>query len=563
MKKTITINLNNIVFNIDDDAYELLQSYLSEVGHHFKSESEKADIMNDIESRIAELFLEKMDKQKNVITIEDVESIISIMGRPEQFAETSEENADSVFSETKKKRQKRFYRDVENKLLGGVASGIAAYLNVDVTLIRISLVLLVFLTSFSIIPIYFLLWLIIPAATTTAQQLEMRGEDVNIETIKNKMVDAKEYLESDKFKQSTTEIGTRIWEVFRVLFKVIFTFIGAIISIVGVIVLAALIFGLIVFLLEPSAVVNINPELFNMMGGVTPDKLILLIISLLLIIGCPIFALIYWSINIVSKKNERKSNSGLWITLILWLAGVFMFISTGTDTLKKIDRRNLFELNWFDDFEDKTNLNYISETREIEPFNSIRVSGAIEVELSQKSKQSVTVNTLKEYLPNIQTDVTDGLLTIYSTDNLIRPSIKVKIDVDSLQLIHGSGATKINFLNSFNVENLNIELAGASKSDILLNSAQKLDINLKGASKLEITGRAEMAEIELDGASKLDSKELHTKYLTIETSGTSKADVYASETFKVHATGVSKISCYGNPTKKVEKNDINSIIKYK
>ena len=119
MKKTLTINLNNTVFHIDDDAYELLQSYLAEVSHHFKSEAEKADIMSDIEARIAELFSEKMDKQKNVITIDDVDTVITIMGKPSQFVDDEEEEAqqEAQADTAKKKTHKKYYRDTDNQLL--------------------------------------------------------------------------------------------------------------------------------------------------------------------------------------------------------------------------------------------------------------------------------------------------------------------------------------------------------------------------------------------------------------------------------------------------------------
>ena len=81
MKKTLTVNLNNIVFHIDDDAYEMLQTYLFEIADHFKSDEERKEIMNDIEARIAELFNEKLQKNKNVINLTDVEEIIGIMGK--------------------------------------------------------------------------------------------------------------------------------------------------------------------------------------------------------------------------------------------------------------------------------------------------------------------------------------------------------------------------------------------------------------------------------------------------------------------------------------------------
>jgi len=177
MKKTLTINLNNTVFHIDDDAYELLQSYLAEVSLHFKSETDKADIMNDIESRVAELFTEKMQKSKNVVTIDDVGEIIETMGKPSQF---EDEEADEEQPKTESKKapvsgSKKFYRDTEHQLLGGVAAGLAAYFNMDITLVRVILIILVILTSAYIIPVYLLAWLIAPKAETTAQKLEMRG----------------------------------------------------------------------------------------------------------------------------------------------------------------------------------------------------------------------------------------------------------------------------------------------------------------------------------------------------------------------------------------------------
>ena len=85
MKKTLTVNLNNIVFHIDDDAYDMLQTYLHEIADHFTDEAERREIMTDIEARIAELFSEKLQKNKNVINLEDVQEVIEIMGKPSQY----------------------------------------------------------------------------------------------------------------------------------------------------------------------------------------------------------------------------------------------------------------------------------------------------------------------------------------------------------------------------------------------------------------------------------------------------------------------------------------------
>ena len=562
MKKTLTINLNNTVFHIDDDAYELLQSYLAEVGHHFKSETEKADIMNDIEARIAELFSEKMQGNKNVITIDDVNDIIEVMGKPNQFADV-ETDEESDQTETKKtaSHSKKFYRDTEHQLLGGVAAGLAAYLNLDVTLVRAILIILVVFTSGYIIPIYLVMWLIAPKAETTAQKLEMRGEDVNIETIKNKMNDAKEYLESDKFKNSATDIGTKTFDVFKSIFRVIFTIIGSILSVVGVILAAVLIFGMIIFLLEPDAITGISPEFFAMWGDISPEKIVLMVIGLLLIISCPIFALIYWNIR-ANSKDKPKSYTGLWVALVLWLAGIFMFLSVGADTFKKLNRVNYWSDQSYNEY-DSENPNHASETRTVEPFHAIDASGVVNVVLTQQQNQNLVVTSLKEYLPNIKTEVLNGVLKIYSTDNLIKPSIRVQIGIDSLTDIMARGASNVKFETPFTVKRLNFDLQGASKVNLDIKSAQKLNIQLAGASKLDAKGDADSLDIEASGATLINSDDLHTKVVKINLSGASKADVYASESFDGKAYGASRINCAGNPPVKSNESNVGASISYK
>ncbi len=558
MKKTFTINLNNTVFHIDDDAYELLQSYLAEVSHHFKSETEKGDIMSDIEARIAELFLQKMDTQKNVITIEDVGNIISIMGKPDQFTDENEpENNDGQAQTSSEQAQssgnKKYYRDIDNRLLSGVASGLAAFLNWDVALVRVIFVVLAFITSGTFIIIYLLMWIIVPKAVTTAQKLEMHGEDVNIQTIKNKMNDAKEYIESDKFKNSASDFGTGLVNFIGAFFRVIVTIIGSIISIVGSLAIALLIFSLVVYLLEPEAITSLFPEFFAYLGLSSPDKIILLIISIILIIGCPVFALIYWSLRNLSKDNKPKSASGLWVALILWLAGIFMFIATGAETMKKLIVNDGFGLHKEWTYEKQAtigNINTVTESRSVPHFTAIKSSYAINIELTQQAEQSLSISTLSDYMPNVKTEVIDGELRLYVTEKLIRPNITVKIGIDSLSKIEANSASKIKFMTPFNLKTLNIDLNGASKSDINIGSAQKLNISISGAGKLDAEGNVDSLLIDSNGASKIDATNLRSKYVNIDLSGASKAQVYATDEFKGDSNGASSITCYGNPLKR-------------
>src|SRR4029077_10994465 len=126
MKKIININLSGRVIPIEDSAYEKLQSYIESLRRYFAKEEGRDEIINDIESRIAELMNEKVRKGASCVTDADVDEIIASMGRPEELdaeAETigsSNKNSNHDYSYTEKKGRGRLYRDTSDKLIGGV-----------------------------------------------------------------------------------------------------------------------------------------------------------------------------------------------------------------------------------------------------------------------------------------------------------------------------------------------------------------------------------------------------------------------------------------------------------
>ena len=191
MQKTVNINLRGRVFYIDDDAYACLREYLDRLEKYFKNQDEGQEIINDIESRIAELFEEKLANKNAVVTLFMVEDVIAMMGQPEDFEgepaenNSSEKTYQSKYTTTKK----RLYRDMDNRVIAGVCGGIAAYLNTDPVLIRILFAILPFLSFGIVIPVYIILWIVVPAAITTAQKLEMRGENVTIKNIERAIRD--------------------------------------------------------------------------------------------------------------------------------------------------------------------------------------------------------------------------------------------------------------------------------------------------------------------------------------------------------------------------------------
>ncbi|MDA3891606.1 MAG: PspC domain-containing protein [Salinivirgaceae bacterium] len=185
MTQTISINLGGLLFHIDDEAYEILKSYLQAIERQFNDEKEKKDIILDIEARLSELFAERINRQKDLIRVDDVNAVISIMGEPHDFIEDAEEGPKATGSNYRSsKTSKRMYRDPDNRMLGGVCSGLGAYFRTDPWIFRaLFIVFAIFFLSGFII--YLILWVAIPEAITSAQKLEMRGEPITVENIKN------------------------------------------------------------------------------------------------------------------------------------------------------------------------------------------------------------------------------------------------------------------------------------------------------------------------------------------------------------------------------------------
>lgn len=545
MKKTLTINLNNIVFHIDDDAYDMLQTYLNDVEKHL-SEEERKEVMADIEARIAEIFSESLKRNKTVINIEDVEEIINVLGNPSQYADEDEaanEKATQQQTTTNKNRSRRFYRDPENAVLGGVAAGIAAYFGWDVTWIRVALVALVLIGAGTIIPIYLVVWLIAPKAVTVAQRLEMQGEDVTVENIKSEINNVKNYVESDKFKQTASGFGEKFLEVIRVLVKVFAGFIGAILGFTGIIVAIVLVFVLISLFFMPGFLHGFSPELATDWATMTNENGAILITSLLFVIGAPIFMIIYWAINLLNRNRFEHSKTTSLVVLLVWLAGLFMLYSVGAKTIVNwTNSDHAFKINF-----DENDEPMVDEVRTVDRFTSIEVSDNIEIELTQDSVKQLVVSTPESVHAQVITEVVDGKLKIYTEKFLLNFPVKVRISNDSIYSIKGSGATRINTTGLFRSPNLFVKLSGASQGNLNFEVSGSSEFKLSGASTIDIVGTSNSLCVDANGASKFNGTDFKTKNATVEGSGAAKIDVFANEKLDAHASGASEIDCDGNP----------------
>jgi phage shock protein PspC (stress-responsive transcriptional regulator) len=542
MKRTFTINLNSTVYHIDNDAYELLKQYLHDVEERLSPE-ERKEVMTDIESRIAELFSEKLQKGKGVINIDDVEEIIKILGKPNQYEDEDYSSTEEPSSKQKSKRRRKYYRDRDNAALGGVASGLAIYLGWEVVPIRLILVLLLFLGWGTLIPIYLVIWLLVPEAKTIAQKLEMQGEEVTAERIKEEVQNVKSYVESEQFKESATSIGQKLGKIFMFLIKIAFGFIAVIMAFVGFILLGTLMLVLSVMVFEPTMIMGFLPE----WGLISPQRTGLMILSLLLVIGIPIFMLIYWAVRTIRNK-QGKSGALPWVMLVLWFVGVFMAIGLGAKSFFRWSQHD-FQIPgvfWSDDDY------FVDEVRTVASFQSVKSSGALKILLTPDTAQSVVVHGNPSALSYLVSEVDkDGVLNLYMEKfdlNFDRDHpMRVSINTNQIKTIDLSGASSLKTTKKFQTETMKVSLSGASWANLNLAVSQHLKLDLNGASKAEIKGHSYQLEADVSAASKLDAQEFMVKNADIHASGASSVEANVSDSLKLYLSGASKFKSEQTP----------------
>ena len=177
MKRTIQINLAGTIFNIDDDAYEILRDYLNAVERQFMSSVEGREVMHDLETRMSELFTERLKPLRQVIATDDVREVLKVLGAPEDIggrAESGQRYSQPYTGPYQGgRRSRRMYRDGQDKSIGGVCSGLAYYFNTDPLLLRILFVIGLFM-GFGFL-LFIVLWIALPQALSPEQVKEMKS----------------------------------------------------------------------------------------------------------------------------------------------------------------------------------------------------------------------------------------------------------------------------------------------------------------------------------------------------------------------------------------------------
>ncbi len=339
MKKTLQIHIGGRHFQVDEDAYNKLNHYLEALKAHFKAEGDTGrEIVEDIELRIAELLENKLGNSRQSVTLDDVNEILGILGKVEDFSYDEESANNRTESQYARKDYRRFYRDPDNYYLGGVASGLGEYFDVDPLWIRLAFVCLIFAKGLGIL-IYAILWIVVPKARTTTEKLQMRGKPVNLSTIKDTVNAEYEKVRSNvqDFSHSTTADRSRnalenamraIGVVIIAIFKFFIGAVGIFFLVIGSIILAGLIMGILGF-------TNFFGHFQVWDGWNIPDyaatfsssgHYYLVIVSLIVLVLIPVAALIYGGIKILFgiRSNHRVLRAFL---LTAWILALILFVT--------------------------------------------------------------------------------------------------------------------------------------------------------------------------------------------------------------------------------------------
>ena len=544
MKKTLTVNLNGRVFTIDEDAYRLLDNYLNNLRIYFRKEEGSSEIIADFEARIEELLSEKTRLGYEVITIEHIEEVIARVGKPDDFAESEnvEEEKQPAFTEVKK-AGKKFYRNVDDKILGGVCSGIAAYFGWSVLPVRIITVILVFtlpalrgghmyfffapvFAPFWVVPfLYLLAWIIFPGAHTAEQKLQMRGKPITVENIGKTVAAEKETVMP---KENKGCLGGFV-DLFAVLIKVFLIGLGCLVALP-----LTVIFIFVIILLIGL--------LFGVGGGLSgalpafiiANHPILATTAFLFVIGIPVVAMIYAIISHFAKLNPL--NRAVRLTFILvWILALIIMFSSGF----RIDFANP-KWNWkiFESNAIRGNGILSEKSFSLEgPVSYVEMDdhlfANLQIEQIQSDTASIVINGDENLIEQVKYDLQDGrlLLSAYnplrSENNLI-----IRLRTNNLKGIRSNIAGNIQMNHAFTGDELEIKMMGPGNLQADSLYVKSLTVSSEGVGSVQLSGNANKARFDVAGVGRVRAFEL------------------VSDTVYAHVAGVGSIQC--NPVDYLE-----------
>ena len=318
MDKAININLGGTLFHIDEEAYRILREYLQAISLKFRNTPGGNETVDDIESRIAEIFLSQKSTA-GVISRANVEDMIYIIGKPEDFSQPEDEKPGPVYGST---YGKKLYRNPDDRILGGICGGIGTYLNSDPVWFRLFFVLFALMFGIGIF-VYLALWIALPSAETESLKKEMYGKSY---------VQAVSPGREGRTYTATTDVGNAVNEIFRAIGKILWIFARIILIITGIAIVVAGFLAIVSFIMvfifkypgafsTDAAGMNISylPDFLNYV--LTPSLVPWIKVLISVTIVFPLLVIIYLGVRMIFWFRA-KDGAFLLTGLVIWIVSI-------------------------------------------------------------------------------------------------------------------------------------------------------------------------------------------------------------------------------------------------
>jgi phage shock protein PspC (stress-responsive transcriptional regulator) len=551
MQKTVQITLDGQIFFIEEEAYQKLEEYLESIKTLFIHDEDQQDIINDIEARIAEIFLEQLSNKKQSLSISDINLMISQMGDKQDFMneDTTNSSQETHTFNQSDTSNKKLFRDPDDVVLAGVCSGIAAYFGLDPVLIRILFGISIFVYGWGIL-FYLFLAIIIPKAENTSDKLRMKGKPVNLKKIEDEV---KQSVQRLRQKKSSDDTSSRINDLFNfisslfqgviALLSKVIPFISKLIGIVIIIVSVALI-GIWSFL-ATTILFNSNAPWIDqsLISTIPQPELYILIVCAYFAFMIPTIAITCLGVAMI-KQKKIFSTAGIIVATIAWFIAISVGGAIGTRVFPDIQKS-------IKSFEESYNSTKIEKIYDITDFTKIDIGGNRKVRISQADDYFVKIIAPQTVLERENVSVVNKELRIDRSDILcffcFEPysDVIVEIQLPDLTKVDFSGAVSADILD-FDLKELEIELSGASNLDANINASFVI-IDLSGSSDVKLNGESNNTSIELSGASKVNGIDYKTSQVIIDMSGASQTQLQIIDSVIGDLSGASKLKLIGEP----------------
>ncbi|MDE6023101.1 MAG: PspC domain-containing protein [Muribaculaceae bacterium] len=336
MKRNITVNIFGSLYPIDEDAYAMLNAYLTNMRDYFSRQPDGKEIADDIESRVAELMTELRQDGVEAISIEHVDEIIGRIGNPEDLDPENENKGEEKqeIDETDNNKRKLF-RDPENKVLGGVCSGLGCYFGLNTLLIRILALILIIPTCGVIVAIYIILWLCIPLAITPAERLRMKGKKINMSSLCEEFLSSTRSLIEKNGEFSIDERFSRgIISTFKWCMYALCIMVMILCVIAGFGIIISIICALVAPWGEMHEILGSDFPLLAVFDNNPSWLIITCCASLIVLIVLTLYLLIHFTMHIM-KKVEAMSSQLRTLCVILWCVALLVFCASSSNIVSR------------------------------------------------------------------------------------------------------------------------------------------------------------------------------------------------------------------------------------